>query len=168
MKNSNQNKDNISSFHKDKLGMDIPEGYFAKSKENILSKLIIKPEAPKQTVFWLKPMVYYPIAASIVLAMALTLWMKNDITKNDNQITTTEEKQILNSEFLDGDFLITSLMVSDSQMNTYLDSYIINNVVMEAEKDEQQLENIFLNSVLIEDSLINSFLDKSLIENFIL
>ena len=168
MKNSNLNKDNISSFHKDKLGMDIPEDYFAKSKKNILSKVILKPEAPKQTVFWLKPVVYYPIAASIVLAMALTFWMKNDITKNDNQITNTEEKQILNSEFLDSDFLITSLMVSDSQMNTYLDSYIINNVVMEAEKDEQQLENLFINSVLIEDSLINSYLDKSLIENIVL
>jgi len=168
MKNSNQNKDNVSSFHKDKLGMDIPDGYFAKSKKTILSNVIVKPEVLKQTVFWLKPIVYYPIAASILLAIALTFWIKNDNSKIDNQITNTEEIQILDSEFLDDDFLISSLMLSDSQMNTYLDSYIMNNVVMEAEKDEQQLEDIFINSVLIEDSLINSYLDKSLIENIVL
>lgn len=167
MKKSNQHKKDITKLHKDKLGMDIPEGFFTKSKENILSK-VIKTEVPKQTVFWLRPIIYYPIAASIMLAIAVSFWMKNDITKNDNQITNTEDLQILNSDFIDDDFLIVSLMVPDSQMNTYLDSYIINNLVMEAEKSEQQLENIFLNSVLIEDSLINSFLDKSLFENIVL
>lgn len=167
MKNSNQHKKGISERHKDKLGMDIPEDFFTKSKESILNKVII-PEKPKQTIFWLRPMVAYPMAASIILAIALTFWTQKDNVVNNEQLTNTENFKLLNSEILDGDFLTASLMFSDSDMDKFLDNYIMNNIVIEAEKSEQQLENIFLNSVLIEDSLINSYIDKSLIENIVL
>ena len=167
MKKSNQHKADISRLHKEKLGMDIPEDFFAKSKESILNKVII-PEKPKQTTFWLRPVIAYPIAASIFLAIALTFWMQKDNVENNEQITNTENIELLNSEILDGDFLTASLMVSDSDMDKFLDNYIMKNVVIEAEKSEQQLENIFINSVLIEDSLINSYIDQSLIENIVL
>jgi hypothetical protein len=167
MKNSNQNKKDISKFHKEKLGMDIPEDYFAKSKAAILNK-VIKTEEPKQTVFWLKPLIAYPIAASIILALTLTIWMHNESKPNQIKITNTKDKQIFNSDFLEDDFLVSSLMVPDAEMNHFLDSYLLNNVVIEAEKSEQELENIFMNSILIEDSLIDSYIDKSLIENIVL
>lgn len=167
MKNSNQHKKDISERHKEKLGMDIPEDFFAKSKENILNK-VIKEEKPKQTIFWLRPMVAYPMAASIFLAIALTFYMQNKDVKNTEQITNTEEVKLMNTDFNEDNFLVSSLMISDSEMDTYLDSYIINNVVIESELSEQQLENIFINSILIEDSLINSYIDKSLIENIVL
>lgn len=167
MENSNQYNKNISRLHKEKLGMEIPENFFAKSKENILNKVII-PEKTKQTIFWLRPMIAYPMAVSIILAIALTFWMQNNDNQNTEQITNTEEVKLLNSDFNDDDFLISSLMVADSEMDTYLDSYIINKVMIEAELSEQKLENIFINSVLIEDSLINNYIDKSLIENIVL
>lgn len=167
MKYSNQHKKDISKLHKEKLGMDIPEDFFAKSKESILNK-VIKQEKTKQTVFWLRPMVAYPMAASIILAIALTFWMQKDNTNNIEQITKTKEVKLLNTDINDGDFLVSSLMISDSEMDIYLDSYIVNNVVIEAELSEQQLENIFINSILIEDSLINNYLDKNLIENIVL
>ena len=59
-------------------------------------------------------------------------------------------------------------MISDTEMDNYLDRYILNKIVIETELYEQQLENIFINSVLIEDSLINNYIDKSLIENIVL
>ncbi len=167
MKNSNQNKKDITKYHKVKLGMDIPEDYFAKSKAAILNK-VIKAEEPKQSVFWLKPMFAYPMAASIILALALTIWMHNESRPNEVQITNTKDMQLFDSDFLEDDFLVSSLMVPDADMNHFLDSYIINNVLIEAEKSEQDLENIFLNSILIEDSLIDSYIDKSLIENIVL
>ena len=168
MKKSNLHKANISRLHKDKLGMEVPEDYFAKSKTSILNK-VIESEKPKQTLFWLKPMLAYPIAASIILAIALTFWMQNNgDTENTDQITNTEVLELLNSDILDSDFLISSLMVSDNEMDKYLDGYILNNVVIEAELSEQQLENIFINSVLIEDSLIINYIDKNLIENIVL
>ena len=167
MKKSNQHKANISRLHKDKLGMAVPEDFFAKSKASILNE-VIKPEKAKQTIFWLKPMIAYPIAASIILAIALTFWFQNNNTKNIEQITNTENIEIWNSDILDSDFLISSLMISDTEMDNYLDRYILNKVVFEAELSEQKLENIFINSVLIEDSLINNYIDKSLIENIVL
>lgn len=169
MKKSNLHKEDISRLHKDKLGMELPENYFAKSKENILNK-VIEPERPKQkqTLFWLKPIIAYPIAASIIVAIAVTFWMQNSETKNIDQITNTKELKLLNSDTLDNDFLVSSLLISDTEMEKYLDNYILNEVVIEAELSEQQLENIFINSVLIEDSLINNYIDRNLIENILL
>ncbi|WP_157208497.1 hypothetical protein [Mariniflexile maritimum] len=167
MENSNQHKNNISKLHKDKLGMDIPEDFFAKSKENILNK-VIKPEKPKQTIFWLRPMVAYPLAASFLLAIGLTFYLRKNSTKTTEQITNTEAVKTVRSYFNENDFLTSSLLVPDSDIDAYLDNYIVNNVVIETELSEQQLENIFINSVLIEDSLINNYLDKSLIENIVL
>ena len=167
MKNSNQHKEDISRLHKDRLGMEVPEDFFAKSKANILNS-VIKPEKTIQSVFWLKPMIAYPMAASIILAIAITFWMQNNNTIRNEQITNTENIEILNSDILHSDFLISSLMVSEHEMDEYLDSYILNKVVFEAELSEQQLENIFINSVLLEDSLISDYIDKSLIENIVL
>ncbi|MGZ0014876.1 hypothetical protein [Yeosuana sp. AK3] len=167
MKKLKLHKEDLSRLHKDKLGMDIPEDFFAKSKENILNK-VIKPKTPKQSVFWLKPIVAYPVAASIILAIAITFWMKNNPSEIKNQISNTEAIKLISPDLLESDFLISSLMVSDTEMDHYLESYLLKNVVIEAELSEQQLENLFINSVLIEDSLINHYLDKSLIENIVL
>ncbi|MFH4965148.1 hypothetical protein V8G69_09100 [Gaetbulibacter sp. M235] len=167
MKKSKLHKEDITKLHKDKLGMDIPDDYFAKSKKDILN-MVIKPKKSKQTVFWLRPIIAYPIAATIIIAISITFWMSNDDEEIKHQITNTEDFKLINQDLLDSDFLISSLMVEDSNMENYLDHYIVKNVVIEAELSEQQLENIFMDSVLIEDSLINNYLDKSLIENIIL
>jgi hypothetical protein len=167
MKKSNQHKKDISKLHKDKLGMDIPEDFFSKSKEDILSK-VLKQEKPKQSVFWLRPLIAYPVAASIILAIAITFWMQNNSTNINNQITNTEYIDIMNSDLLDDGFLISSLMVPDREIDNYLDHYLIKKVVIEAELSEQQLENIFINSLFVEDSLIDDYLNKNLIENIVL
>ncbi len=167
MKTSNKNKEHITKLHKDKLGMDIPEDFFTKSKEDILSK-VSTPEKPKQTIFWLKPIIAYPIAASIVLAIALTFWMKNDQTKTNIQITNSKNIKLMEPELLEGDFLVSSLLVPDSEVDGYLDHYIVNNVIVEAELSEEQLENIFINSLFVDDSLLNKYLNESLIDNLMI
>lgn len=166
MNNPNKHKKNISKLHKEKLGMDIPDDFFASSKKTILNA-VIQEEKPKQTIFWLTPRFAYPIAASIILAIAFTFWIQNNNSNKSNEITNTKFIKTIDSN-LDDDFLIRSLIVSDSEMETYLDNYLINSIVIEAEISEQQLENIFINSVIIEDSLIDSYLDKNLIENIVL
>ena len=167
MEKEKLHKENITKFHKDKLGMDIPEGYFEKSKESILNK-VIEPERPKQTVFWLRPMVAYPIAATIVLGIALTFLLQNNNIKPNSQITNAQDKELLDPSLFGYDFLVSSLMVPDSKVNQYVDSYIANNIVVEAELSEEQLENTFINSLFVEDSLIDDYLNKSLIENLII
>ncbi|MCF8272454.1 MAG: hypothetical protein K9I95_01340 [Flavobacteriaceae bacterium] len=167
MKKSNQHKKDISRLHKDKLGMNIPEDFFSKSKEDILNK-VLKQDKPKQSIFWLRTTIAYPIAASIILLFAITIWMKNNNQKINNQITNTEYFNTMNPDFFDSDFLISSLMVPDKDIDNYLDYYLINKVVIEAELSEQQLENIFINSLFVEDSLVDDYLNKNLIENIVI
>ena len=72
------------------------------------------------------------------------------------------------SEFPSEDVLISSLLVSDSEMDSFVDDYILNEVLYEAERSEQELENIFMNSLFVEDSLIDVYVDKNLIEKVVL
>jgi len=165
MENEKLHKKSITKFHKDKLGMDVPEGFFEKSKQDILYK-VIEPQKTKQPVFWLRPIVAYPIAASIVLAITLTFLLKNNGSEINTQITNTPNKELLDPSFFGDDFLVSSIMVSDSEVNQYVDSYIANNIVVESELLEEQLDNVFINSLFVEDSLIDDYLKNSLIENF--
>ena len=167
MKTTNHQKENITKLHKEKLGMDIPEDFFSKSKEDILNK-VTKLEEPKQKVFWLKPLFIYPMAASIILAMALTFWMQNNNPTIKNDITNIEEVTEFNSDFLESDFLVTSLIIPEGQIQDYLDQYIVNTIIIKAELSEQELENIFINSLFIEDSLLDNYVNESLIENLII
>lgn len=167
MKTTNHQKENITKLHKEKLGMDIPEDFFSKSKEDILNK-VTKLEEPRQKVFWLKPLIAYPIAASIILAIALTFWMQNNNQTVQNDITNIEEATEFNSELLESDFLVTSLIIPEGQLQDYLDQYIVNTIIIKAELSEQELENIFINSLFIEDSLLNNYINESLIENLII
>lgn len=167
MKTTNQQKANITKRHKDELGMDIPENFFSKSKEDILNKVITN-ETPKQKVFWLKPLIAYPIAASIVLAIALTFWTQKNNENITHDVTTIEASPQFNFDLLEGDFLVTSLIIPEGQIEDYLNHYIANNIILEAELSEQELENIFINSLFVEDSLLNNYINESFIENLII
>ena len=164
MKKSNQHKNNLTKLHKEKLGMDIPENFFSNSKEEILNKISLN-ETSNKKVFWLKPLIAYPIAASLIIAFAITFWLKNNETAIDyNQSDTIDVLQV-NSSLPENDFLVSSLLIPNEELEQFLDQYITHNIIIEAELSEQQLENLFINSLFIEDSLINEYLDKSLIEN---
>ena len=158
-------KKELAQEHKDYLGMDVPDDYFSKSKNIILNSLPMENEQ-KRTVFGLKPIIAYPIAASIVLLIGITFWMQNDTTTVEQKITNIEK---LNSmDYNSDDFLVTSLLVEDDEIDQFMDDFIMDEIIVDAELSEQQLENIFINSLFVEDSLINSYIDKSLIENVVL
>ena len=158
-------KKGLAQEHKEYLGMDIPDGYFSKSKNNILKSLPMENEQ-KRTVFGLKPIIAYPIAASIVLLIGITIWLQNDPTNIEPKITNV--KQMNSTDLNSDDFLVSSLLVDDADMEDFMDEFILNEIIVEAEISEQQLENIFINSLFVEDSLINSYIDKNLIENVVL
>jgi hypothetical protein len=162
MKNTNND---LTKLHKEKLGMDIPEDFFLKSKADILDS-IPKTEEQKRTVFGLKPIIAYPIAASIVLLIGLTFWLQNDTTTVEQKITNIENMNSM--DINSDDFLVTSLLVDDDEIDQFMDDFIMDEIIVDAELSEQQLENIFINSLFVEDSLINSYIDKNLIENVVL
>lgn len=154
---------NITKRHKEKLGLDIPEGFFNTSKDSILNAVS---ENKKQTLFTLKPIISYAVAASIILLLGLVYWLQNNGSQLNSDKNNTEEisSLFLNSE----DFLVSSLLIDDNNMDNFMDDFIVNNIIVEAELEEQALENIFINSIFIEDSIINTYLDESLIENVVL
>ena len=154
---------NITKLHKENLGLDIPKNFFNTSKDNIL-KAVSKNK--QQTVFKLKPIITYAVAASIILLLGVGYWLQNNASLINPNINNNEE---FSSLFMDSeDFLVSSLMIDDNDMNEYMDDFILNKIIVEAELEEQELENIFINSIFIEDSIINTYLEESLIENVVL
>jgi hypothetical protein len=167
MKKSKIHKEDISRLHKDRLGMDVPEGFFKKSKEDILNA-VIQEEQPRQQVFWLRPLIAYPMAAALVIALAITIFINNNKSDLNNKITDTDDIEFLNRDFSNKDFLVSSLMVSDSEMHDFLDSYIMDEIIVEVDRQEQEIDDLMINSLFVEDSLIDNFIDENLFENVVL
>jgi len=167
MKKSGTNKENLTKLHKEKLGMDIPDGFFAESKEDILN-LVEKEKNPKPKVVWLRPLIAYPVAAALVIALAITFWLKNDNEKINEQVVDTEDINLLNFDLYEDDFLLSSLMIEDKDMDEFIDDYIITEIIVEADRQERQIDDLIINSLFVEDSLIDGYLDENLIENIML
>jgi len=167
MKKSKIHKEDISRLHKDRLGMDVPEGFFKKSKEDILNA-VIQEEQPRQQVFWLRPLIAYPMAAALVIALAITIFINNNKSDLNNKITDTDDIEFLNRDFSNKDFLVSSLMVSDSEMHDFLDRYIMDEIIVEVDRQEQEIDDLMINSLFVEDSLIDNFIDENLFENVVL
>ncbi len=158
-------KKSLAQAHKEYLGMDVPENYFSNSKDTILKSVQPK-KVQKRTVFWLTPSIAYPLAASILLLVALTFWWQTNT--NDNNPEMMDIEVAVNELGTTDDFLVTSLFVDDADIDQFVDGYITEEIIVEAELSEQRLENLFINSLLIEDSVIHGYLDENLIENLVL
>ena len=157
-------KGGTSNHHKEYLGMDIPDNYFADSKASIMDLVSEEKTRPHQVersskkevpVFYLRRS--FQIAASITLLIALTIGY---------QFLQTSESATF--EVASDDVLIESLFVEEGSMNDFVESILVSEVVIEAEKSEQDLENIFINSLFVEDSLIDDYTKKSFMDNIIL
>lgn len=147
----NRPKTNPSENHKDFLGMDVPEGYFASSKKSIMD-LVQQEDEPKVVpVFYLRRS--FQIAASIAILVLMTVWF---------QLNDQVEMEIASN-----DILIESLFVDDDGMNDFLEDVLVSEVVEEADK-EKEMEEIIINSLFVEDSLLDNYTNESLLDNIIL
>jgi hypothetical protein len=159
-------KNNLAQKHKEYLGMDVPDNYFSQSKQDILKSLPMTSE-DKRTVFGLKPIYAYPLAASVILLLGIFIWMM----QHDTNIVNTQTINVAEVDFTnmdDSDVLITSLLVDDTDINTYMDEFMVEKVVVEVSQTDQQLENLFINSLLIDDSKAEDYVQKGILENFVL
>ena len=163
MEKLNSNTDHLAKFHKEKLGLDTPKNYFDKSKADILKA--IPTNNNRRLVFGLKPLLAYPIAASLILMIAISIWMRNSISPIETQITDIEASEINISS---DDYLVSSLLIDDSEIESFVDAYILDGIFVKTELSEIELEEAFMNSLFIEDSLIDDYVDDKLLENIIL
>ena len=168
----------LGKLHKEYLGMEVPAGYFAASKKRILEALpseevagdkIIEKSEKKDggRIFGLKRIVFYPLAASILLLIAIGIGIKNDpqVAAPDPDRTEIAESEDLEPT---DDFLIGSLLVEDAEIDQFTNDYLVEHIIVKAELSEQELENIFINSLFIEDSLADEFLEESLLDHVVL
>jgi hypothetical protein len=165
--NKNNYKEDLGNLHKDKLGLEIPNGYFSKSKMDILDA-IPKEVKNKQTVFWLKPRFAYPIAASIILLISITFLWQNNTPETNSEVSDIDKIEMFNMDFSSDEFLVFSLFVEDSEMDQFVDAFLMKEIIVEVDNSEQKLENIFINSLFIDDSLIDNYTQNSILENMIL
>lgn len=151
-------KDSLLKEHKNLLGLHVPDGYFSTSKSKILDALP-KTER-KNRIFGLKPLFAYPIAASLVLLIGLSLWFQYSNNKTSSQISYFG--------VADSEILVNSLLVNESDIDYFMDNYIMDDILVEVALSEQKLENIFINTLFIEDSIIDEHLNEKIIENLLL
>ena len=139
-----QNK-NIDIKHNEELGFKMPEDYFLKSKNEILSKVSVKKES--KIILLFKNKMSWFAAASIALIFALSIYnnqTKLDIIKipaivsdtlNSNKSLTVEE-----GYFFEDDFLISSLFVNDMNVDNYIANSFIEQIVLEEHLDDYILD----------------------------
>jgi hypothetical protein len=181
----NTSREHPSQHHKKYIGMEVPEGYFAASKQSILD-LVTKekseiaqhhkdrlgmeiPEgyfdSSKQSILdqvketRSKVKVFY-LRQSFQIAASIAVLVALFISI---QFSNTSDE----FEIASNDVLIESLFVEDDSMNDFVEELLVSEVVEEAGK-EKELENVLMNSLFVEDSLLEDYTKESLIENIVL
>ena len=132
---------NIDKIHKEVLGFEIPEDYFEKSKNEILSKIIKKKEVRKISFFNRK--FVWLAAAGIALIFSLTIYIQQTIGSINNiptivldSINLDKNSELIADYFVEDDILINSLFVSDNDLETYLNDAFINDVSADENIDD--------------------------------
>lgn len=149
-----------SEKHREYLGLDVPENYFASSKQSILNKIKVDNQPEQGKVIRMNSRIQYWVAASVAALLLFNLWLfnfSNSDTDQNFELLTTSENVLLNS-----------LLLDEAQFESYSDHVLINEVVIKAELTEQKLDQFFINSLFVEDSLLENYTNDKFIETLIL
>ena len=122
----------------------------------------------ERRVFGWNTFIAYPIAAAILILVAVALWLQYYGSVNNPLPEGSEVVQGSVASGQPSDFLVSSLLVSDEDIHRFVDDYLLEEVIVRADLSEQQLEDLFINTLLVEDSLVDDYLDESLLEQIIL
>lgn len=163
--NFDKDKKTGVNSHKDLLGMEVPEGYFKKSKEDIL-KAISAPKTGTSKVIKLTPLLNYAIAASLILLVGLSIYFKLHNETISPQLKIITPTEVVNLE--NDHSLINSLFIDNEDIDSFLDDYVVNEVVIKVQESEMELDNMLINSLMVDDSLLDNYIDESFVENIVL
>ena len=158
----------LFTHHKKYLGTEVPEGYFLKSKNQILNKIntdiILEEvnEVKKHFVFWIRPPYKYVAAASLVFILSLTIWLQKP---HEEDILKEVNTDLL---MFSDTVLIESLLVEENEVDAFADITLFREILVKSELFEQKIDNLVFENLILEDSLINNYLDDGLIETIIL
>jgi len=122
--------------HSSALGFKTPEDYFSKSKMEILAKVLNQKE--QRFNIFSRERIVWSVAASIAIIIALTVFRPDTIPSIDkipaivsdtvNQLKTNGLAQ---NELEENDILITSLFISDNEIDEFVNNYVLEELVYE-------------------------------------
>ena len=147
-----QNKDSVEKEldkkHSADLGLDLPEDYFAKSKNDILEKVAID-KSPK-TIDLYKSKIFWFAAAGIALIIALSVFKPNFLPEPNvtPSIVSDTVEQIQNygigntNQEIESDFLVASLFVDENHIDRFIDNHIIEESLIDEYIDTYLLDEI--------------------------
>ncbi|WP_299162581.1 hypothetical protein [uncultured Tenacibaculum sp.] len=96
---------NTERKHKSDLGLDIPEGYFSKSKQSILQQTVLEKKG-KVVSLYKKISIWSAVA---VVALLFTLAVYNPLAVNND---------------MENDILIASLVTEEADVDELLEDYV--------------------------------------------
>lgn len=163
--NINQLKDEkLNKIHKEELGLSLPEGYFAQSKNEILSKTT---DHTKFTIDWFLPKnSIWKVAASIILILGLVVYLQF----SSGTGLGTEESAIVKGVPLNE--INQSLVQSDSNLgNKEVESILspsnnpIEHQKTNADHVVQNENDILVKSLFVEEDEVDQYLENSILED---
>ena len=124
----------MHKMHSEELGLHTPKDYFSKSKIDILEKVSNK-RGVRLTIFS-RERIVWSAAATIALIIALTVFKPNSLPSIDeipaivsDSIDNIKNNGLAQVEPAENDILITSLFVSDNEIDEFVDNYVIEELV---------------------------------------
>lgn len=154
----------LIKIHKEALGLDLPEGYFAQSKNEILMKTATSNSFSINWFLHKNPIL--KIAASVILIMGIVMYFQyssNTVSNTtDSSITAVGSSNEINQ----------SLVQLDSNQNTNnLESIIphtntqIENQKTDADNVVQNENDILVKSLFVEETEVDKYIESSILED---
>ena len=155
----------LNKIHKEELGLDLPEGYFAQSKNEILMKTTN--DTNSHTINWfLNKNNILKIAASIVLVVGISVYFQFSSTT----ISGTNESSVV--EIDSSNEINQSLVQSDSNQDNKNSELIMSNSNKQIEHQKTKVGNVVQNendilvkSLFVEDAEVDKYIESSILED---
>ena len=126
----------MHEMHSEELGLKTPENYFSKSKSDILEK-VSNQKRIRFNIFS-KERIIWSVAATIAIILALTVFKPNALPEMDeipaivsDTIDQLKTNGLAQDEFEENEILITSLFISDNEIDEFVDDYVLEELVYE-------------------------------------
>jgi len=126
----------MQEMHSEELGFQVPKDYFSKSKMEILEK--VSNQKDKRFNIFSRKRIVWAAAASIAIIIAVTVFRPNAIpAMNEIPVIVSDTINHLKNDGLaqtepeENDILITSLFVSENEIDEFVDDYVLEELVYE-------------------------------------
>lgn len=126
----------MHEMHSEELGFQVPKDYFSTSKFEILEKVSNQKE--QRFGIFSRKRIIWSVAATIAIFIALTVFKPDALPSIDkipaivsDTIDQLKTNGLAQDELEENDILITSLFISDNEIDEFVDDYVLEELVYE-------------------------------------